>query len=488
MGCYIGLDFGTSSIKATAIDDSGQTLIRARVPCETVSPESGWFEVEAETMWRGGLERALARLGSALVRSARAVCVSSVCASFVPVDENLSPLYNAILYGIDTRAREQVERLNATLPPAVISKIAGAGFTSHSVLPKLLWLKERLPDLYRRTRYFLESSNFVTSYLTGEAAWDGPSAAGGHMVDLERIEYPLDLLRDMGLDSKKLPRLANSLDVLGTVGAAAAARTELPEGIPVLVGACDVNAEAFASAAVDPGELTFVYGSTVSTLFILDAFKSLSGFLTGPSLLAGTYRAGGATSSGGRYLDWVRDFAGLRERPAITSTSTPSRLLMVPYLDGARTPNQEPKARVAWYGMDSFTTGEDLWKAAMESIGYELALVLRRLSEAAPLPRFIHAMGGLSSNQDFLQIVSNITGVPHLRFPDVDASYGDALMALSAERGMDAVRAIWKERGKNRAGDREGVDLVAPEAGAHERYSELMSKYIPLNDTVLRLA
>jgi xylulokinase len=240
-----------------------------------------------------------------------------------------------------------------------------------------------------------------------------------------------------------------------------------------------VNAEAFASAAVDPGELTFVYGSTISTLFILSSFKRLAGFLTGPSLLAGTYRAGGATSSGGRYLDWIKGVLKLGALPSIPSISTPSGLLMVPYLDGARTPNQEPKARVAWYGMDSSTSPEDLCKGAMEAMGYELSLVLGRLSEAAPLPSFIHAMGGLASNHDFLQIVSNVTGMPHLHLLDVDASYGDALMAISADLGMETVRSIWKNFGK--------AQMIQPDPEARSRYLELLPKYALLNTAVLEL-
>lgn len=487
MDCYLGFDFGTTSIKATAMDGAGRRLASIRVPCKAVSPEPGWFEVDAADMWRGGLVKALRDLGPELVGRARSICVSSVCATFVPVGEDLEPKYNAILYGIDTRASEQVERLNAHCAKESVERVAGTAFTSHSVIPKLLWFKERMPSVYAESRLFLESTNFVTAFLTGKTAWDGPSAAGAHMVDQERVEYPLALLSELGLDAAKLPRLANPLDVLGRVSARSSAITGLPEGATVLVGAGDVNAEAFAGAAVDPGELTLVYGSTISTLFVLDSFKSIPGFLTGPSVLGGTYRVGGATSSGGRFLDWARALIGLSGIPEVESTAEPSGLLMVPYLDGARTPSQSPKARVAWYGMDSSTTRGDLWKACMESMGYELSRVLERFAEAAPLPSRVHAMGGLSSNRDFLEIVANITGMPQLHYPEVDASYGDALMALSAERGMTAVRAVWDEREAALRGG-EGGELVLPNAQAFDRYSAFKERYASLDKAVLGLA
>ena len=440
MRSFIGIDFGTTSIKASAIDEDGHILARVRIPCSTVSPEDGWFEVDAEKMWRSGLESALRQIGRPHVSSCSALCVSSVCASFVPVDDALCPLYNAILYGIDTRAADQVVRFNRDLPPPVIRRLAGTAFTSHSVLPKLLWLKERRPDIYESARYFLQSTNFVTAWLTGEVAWDLPSAAGGHMVDLEVFAYPTAVLESVGLDQARLPPLKSPLDILGNVTAQAAHRTGLPEGTPVLVGACDINAEAFACAAVDPGEVTFVYGSTISTLFVLGAPRTIPGFIIGPSVLTGTYRAGGATSSGGRFLDWVRSFAGLTDA-AVTSTSRPSGILMIPYLDGARTPHQKPGAKVAWYGMSSATKREDLLKAAMESMGCEMSIILDRFTAAASLPSRIHAMGGLCSNREFLQLMANVTGMPQSYLDGVDASHGDALMALSSS-------AAWTPSGR----------------------------------------
>lgn len=486
MGSFIGIDFGTTSIKASAIDEGGRILARARIPCSTVSPEEGWFEVDAEKMWRTGLENALQRLPQQFVSSCKALCVSSVCASFVPVDAALRPLHNAILYGIDTRASDQVQRFNSELSQQVISRVAGTGFTSHSVFPKLLWLKEQRPGIYEEARYFLQSTNFVTSWLTGEVAWDLPSAAGGHMVDLESFLYPSAVLDPVGLDQERLPPLKNPLEVLGTVTPRAAHRTGLPLGTPVLVGACDINAEAFACAAVDPGEITFVYGSTISTLFVLSSPRVIPGFVIGPSVLTGTYRAGGATSSGGRFLDWVRSFAGLTDA-AIVSTSRPSGILMIPYLDGARVPHQKPRAKVAWHGMNSATRRDDLLKAAMESMGCEMSVILDLLSVAAPLPPHIHAMGGLCSSREFLQIIANVTGMPQSLLKGVDASHGDALMALSHECGMDAVRSIWEEQ--SRPGVIEGVasDLVVPETGAHERFAEMREKYQELSDVVLHM-
>lgn len=473
MDIFLGIDVGTTSIKATAIDEGGAILATAQVPCVMRTPKPGYFEIDAPVQWKGGFLQALGILGRDIVSSAKAICVSSVCASFVPVDESGLPLRNAIMYGIDTRAAPQFERWNRDIAPDRRSAIAGNGFTSHSVLPKILWLKENEPEIYARTTRFVESSNYITSFLTGRYAWDRPSAAGGHMIDVEAGEYPSDFLGEVGIDAAKLPPLRYPLDILGEVTAEASALTNLPVGASVLVGACDVNAEAFACGAFDPGSLLLVYGSTLSTLFTIDTFRTLPGFLTGPSVLEGTYRLGGATSSGGRYLDWVKKTLNIEAPPELDSGAGPSGLLMLPFLDGARIPYQDPEYKVLWYGMGSSTGPNALWKAAMESMGCELYAILNQFSAVSELPPFAHVTGGLASNNQFLNIIASVSGLALRHFKKVNAAFGDALMALSRVSGLARARAILDDRGKDPANVetiKPNLELFAAYEGDRRRY------------------
>lgn len=465
MANFLGFDVGTTSIKATAIDADGAILASARVPCAVEHPAPGHFEIDAPVQWKGGFLKALAALGPELVSGVGAICLSSVCASFVPEDENGRPLGKAILYGIDTRASAQVQRWNASFPAETISAIAGNGFTSHSVLPKILWLKENEPGIYGRTARFVESSNYITSFLTGKWAWDLPTAAGGHMIDARRGEYSREFLAAAGIDMDKLPPLRGPLEILGEVTEEAMRVTGIPAGTPVLVGACDVNAEAFACGAFDPGSLLLVYGSTVSTLFTVGEFKSLPGFLTGPSILPGTYRLGGATSSGGRYLDWIKRLLGDDPVPDIADLAEPTDIVMLPFLDGARLPYQKPDWRVLWEGMSSSTDRRTLWKAAYEAMGCELADLLDRFALAGEVPGRAFLTGGLSANRQFVQVLANVSGLSLMRFGNVSAAYGDALMALSSRFGTDRARAILAGR---RARD---IEIVRPDPGLHAAYA-----------------
>lgn len=464
MDVFLGIDVGTTSIKAAAVDRDGRILSTAQVPCRMTTPGPGRFEIDAPVEWMGGFKKALDGLGDVFVGRAKALCVSSVCASFVPIDAGGRVLRNAILYGIDTRAAGIASRWNEETEPAVVFPIAGSGFTSHSVLPKIAWLREHEPEVYHQTAYFVESSNYLTSFLTGRHAWDRPTAAGGHMIDAARGEYPSDFLRKVGIDEGKLPSLRYPLEPLGRITETASAATGIPAGTTVLTGACDVNAEAFACGAFDPGSLLLVYGSTLSTLYTIGSFMRLPGFLLGPSILEGTYRLGGATSSGGRFLDWVKATLGIEDVP--DPGPGPTDLLALPFLDGARIPYQDPSYRVLWYGMTSATSKNDYLLAAMESMGCELHEILRRFSAAGELPGYAHVTGGLASNARFLQVVADVSGCPLRRFKNVNAAFGDALMALSHAAGLDAVRAVLEARVR----DSGNVEDVFPDPVLHARY------------------
>lgn len=483
MGLYLGVDIGTSAIKATVIDEDGFIRKHLRVPSRVISPLPGFFEVEPDSIWWEGFLRVCGLIKESLnPADIRSVCISSVCGSFVPVDREFNPVYNAVLYGIDTRAADQVERLNRRYGKKDLTSLLGGVFTTHSAIPKFLWLREHRPDIYGKTRYFLESGNFITARLTGRTAWDYPTASGTFLLDLNILELPRRIFQDLRLDEDKIPECKWPLEVLGEVTGKASSLTGLRKGTPVLTGACDINAEAVACGAVFPGDMVVVYGSTVSVLLTVDVLTRLDGFVSGVSLMQDSYRLGGATSSGGRLLNWVDSLfageAGSVEEEEIRS-GLPTGLLMLPYLDGARLPFHNPEARAVWFGISSRTTARELRKSAREALGFELAVIIERLGTAAAVPESFHAMGGLANDYELMRIISDITGKTQKTFTAADASYGDALMAMTVDRdlaeiaGLDGVRRM---RGEGR--------VIAPDRTKHREYLPLVTKFSLLYESV----
>lgn len=445
MPIFLGVDLGTSSLKAAVLDEKGSVVARAKVPSAMSSPEKDFYEVDAEVIWWDGFLSLCKEVGEIVsLREIAAVCVSSVCASFVPVDEEGVPIHDAILYGIDKRATRQIERLNRHYGTGLVERLGGM-FTTHSILPKAIWLKEERPDTFRRTKFFMQPNNFVTFRLTGERAWDYPSAAAAGLVDREKLTWPDDIFNEQGVSSCSFAELRWPLSVLGDVSEKASVRTGLPAGIPVITGACDINAEAAAAGALDIGECVVVFGSTVSLLLNTEHPVQLPGFVSGISVVEGMYRLGAATSSGSRFLQWMCSVIRSGEGKPVSS---PTGILIVPWLDGARTPFHDPMAKMLFHGMDSGTSEVALLRAGKEALGYELDSLFAMLEQVAPVPETLNVSGGLSNDVELMALVSAITGRRLRLYPSIDAACGDAFLAAVgsgyvslAEHGMFANEA-----------------------------------------------
>ena len=198
------------------------------VPCELLNPKPGFFEVNANKSWKEGFIKICEYIGKEIsLQDIHSICISSVCGSFIPVDEQLNPLYNAILYGIDSRAIKQIDRLNKMYDKKYLIDLLGGVFTTHSLLPKFLWLKENKPEVWERTSLFLESSNFITSWLTKNTAWDFPTASGAGLINLQEINYASEIFKSCGFDESKLPALKWPLEILGEVSYEASKQTGL---------------------------------------------------------------------------------------------------------------------------------------------------------------------------------------------------------------------------------------------------------------------
>lgn len=465
MPLFLGVDLGTSYLKACVSDEKGRVFAREKAPSETLSPAPGHYEVDGMKCWWRGFLSLCGKISKSLPLSEIAgVCVSSVCGSFIPVDRDGLQTHNAILYGIDRRAARQVDRLNNKYGPELFRRIGGP-FTSHSVFPKILWLKEERPEVFGKTALFIPPNNYLSRQLTGMSAWDFPSAAGAALIDREAMEWPWALFESENIPRNLFPPLSWPFSVLGRVTGEAASRTGLPEGIPVAAGACDINAEAVAVKAIFPGDCVAAFGSTVSLLLTTGSPVQIPGFISGMSLLEGTFRVGAATASGSRFLQWMGKIFGSIE---MDGESSPTGVIILPWLDGARTPLHNPAAKMAFFGMDSLTTPALMLLAGREALGYELSFILSKIEKNHPMPDMIDVSGGLCNDLRLMELISSITGKALRIHRDVDASYGDALIAAAACGLLPPERLETMK---------EGGDTVFPDGALHKKFIPLKERF-----------
>ena len=440
-GPLLGIDIGTSSSKGVLVSPQGTILARADRPHETSYPHPGWVEHDAETVWwRDFVELSRELVGAADGAPIAGLSVSGIGPVLLAADGDGRPLRPAILYGVDTRAGREIEELTAELGAEQIVERGGTPLSSQAVGPKWRWLARHEPEVFERTEMFLMASSYLVHRLTGEYVLDHHSASQcDPMYDLRAADWAHDWAR-LTAPGIPLPRLAWPTEVVGTVTAAAAKETGLPQGLPVTTGTVDAWAEAASVGVTDPGDTMVMYGTTMFLVQVLADTRregGAGGLWTTRGALPGTYSLAAGMATSGAITDWLRKLVGgdFADLVALAAKVPPGSrgLLMLPYFAGERTPLFDPDARGVIAGLTTAHGLGELYRACLEGIAYGVRHNLEAMSSSGGTARRLVAVGGGTQGGLWTQIVSDVTGseqqVPR---ETVGAAFGDALFAAMA--------------------------------------------------------
>ena len=472
----IGLDIGTESSKAVLVTSKGEILRRAERPHGVSTPNPGWFEQDADDVWWADavvLIRELLVDGSFTVDG---ICVSGLGPAVLPADEDGVALRPGILYGIDTRAVGVGTRIERELGgPEYILDRCGAQISSQSAGPKLAWLLENEPELWKKTQYFFMAHNYIVHRLTGEYVLDHQSASQTTpFYDRRSEDWISEWVHEI-VPGLKMPRLAWPAEIAGHVTPEASRLTGLDIGTPVSVGTIDAWAEAESVGVREPGDLMLMYGSTMffvgvtSTPVINPALWSTQGNFPGQHTMA----AGMASS--GSLTTWFCNLLGATDYETLTSEAELSPpgargLLALPYFAGERTPFRDHHARGVIAGLSLAHSRGDVYRALLEATAFGVRHNVDAFVESGFTPQRVVAVGGGTKHDLWPQIVSSATGLTQeLPAVRIGACYGDAKFAAisigSAQRSDD-----WNEV---------ETIIVADEDSA-VRYAELFPLYLKL--------
>jgi xylulokinase len=481
----IGIDVGTYSSKGVLCRPDGTLVAEARVDHGLSIPRPGYAEHDADEVWWADVVALSRRLMQRVSSGERVagVAVSAIGPCLLPVDREGRPLRPAILYGVDTRASDQIERLNAEYGRERLLELGGMRLTSQAVGPKILWLRENEPEVYRQSARFLTASSYLVFRLTGEYVIDRHTASHFNpLIDIDSLEWDGRFASGIAL-LEQLPGLRWSNEVVGPISAAAGAETGLPPGTPVTAGAVDALAEAVSVGAVRPGDLMLMYGSTAFLILVLDRRASHPDLWITAGALEGQYALAAGMATTGTATTWFRDqfaqdlieaegvggqdaYEALAEEAARSPVGA-AGLLALPYFSGERTPIHDPDARGVFAGLSLAHTRGDLYRALLEGIAFGIGHNLGAMGESgAPISRLV-AVGGGAANRLWLQIVSDVTGFTQL-LPErtIGAAYGDAFLAALATgtvRGLDSLEREWVTI----------ADEVHPDESSAERYRQI---------------
>jgi xylulokinase len=444
----LGIDIGTSSAKGLLATPDGEVIATAVREHALSLPRPGWAEHDAEEVWWPGILALCAELVPAARGALAGVCVSGIGPCVVPCDAAVRPLRPAILYGIDTRATEEIAELEDRFGADAILARGGSVLSSQALGAKLLWLRRHEPDVWSRTAAWHMASSFVVARLTGEYVLDRHSASQcDPLYDIAAEDWAADWASEVCGDVP-LPRLAWPGEVVGTVHTASAQATGIPAGTPVMAGTIDAWAEAFSVGVREPGDLMLMYGSTMFLVEVAEAAAPHPGLWLTAGVEPGSLSLAAGMATSGSLTAWLRSVVGGVDygRLVAEAASSPvgSRgLVALPYFAGERSPLFDPNARGVIAGLTLSHTRGDLFRAVYEAIGYGIRHILETFAGAGAAPQRVVAVGGGTQGDLWTRVVSDICRLRQT-VPEqtIGACYGNALLAAIGT-GLVPVETDW---------------------------------------------
>jgi len=422
----VGIDVGTTGVKAVAVSESGEVLARAEEEYPLSIPEPGWTEQDPEDWWAAS-ERALAAVGAA---EAASLGLTGQMHGLVLLDEADRVLRPAILWNDQRTAAECAEieeRIGLERLIELTGNRALTGFTA----PKLLWVRRHEPDVWARAAHMLLPKDYVRLRLTGERAIDVAEASGTLLFDVARRRWSEEVCDALEIPADWLPPAHESTEI---------------------GGAGDQQAGALGVGVVGPGPLSVVLGTSGVVFAALPAYRAEPEARVHVFCHAvpDTWEAMGVMLSAAGSLRWLRDsVGGDYDELVAEATAWPAGtegLTFLPYLQGERTPHADPDARGAFEGLSLRHDRGALVRAVLEGVAYGLRDSLELLRALGVEPAVGRASGGGARSELWLKIVASVLGIPIERTAvEEGAAYGAALLGGvaagvfgSAQEAVDA--------------------------------------------------
>ncbi len=439
---WLGLDLGTSGVKALLIDADQKVVGSAEAPLQVSRPHPGWSEQDPAD-WISATEAALealkARHGAALAAT-RGIGLSGQMHGATLLDAEDKPLRPCILWN-DVRSHEEAAALDADPQfRALTGNLVFPGFTA----PKLLWARRHEPEVFARTRRVLLPKDYLRLWLTGEAVSEMSDASGTSWLDVGGRRWSETLLAATGLGLEHMPRLVEGSEASGRLRPDLAARFGIGAGAVVAGGAGDNAASACGVGAARPGA-AFVSLGTSGVIF-----ASTAGFAPNPEsavhafchALPKTWHQMGVILSAADALSWLGRSLGRPPSDLVAALGEAPRKpgpLFLPYLSGERTPHNDAAARGAFFGLGHEAGAEALTQAALEGVAFAFRDNLAALEAAGTRLDRVFAVGGGSRSRLWLKILATALNLP-VDLPaegDFGAAFGAARLGLIASEGAD---------------------------------------------------
>ncbi len=484
----LGIDVGTSSVKAALVDPRGNlhAVGQAEYPLHHIRP--AWVEQDPEDWWRGTCQAVKAALAKVPQGAERVLglAVSCQAPTLLALDRSGRPLRPAMIW-MDRRAEAEIVRLAEQMGADQIYRVTGNRPDAFYVAARLLWLRDHEPEILKQTWKFAQVNGYINYRLTGRLTLDPAHAVLLQMRDYHKEEWSAALCTACGVEPSQFPEVVAGHCAQGEVTAQAAEASGLRAGTPVMAGTVDSASAALEVGVVEPGIAAEMTGT--STVVIIPNNKGLTepALIAMPHALPGIHLLLGAMVASGGCLRWFRDQFGQPEIQAASEGKTDAfdlltrqaadvpvgsgGVIFLPYMMGERSPLWHTNARGVFFGLSLATPKAALVRAILEGTAFALRHNMEVALRAGAEVRELRSVGGCSRSDLWNQIKADVLGRP-LLLPrtSVGSPFGCAVLA-----GMGV--GVYPDVRKSLLEMVQLTRRFEPNPANHEKYTRLYQVY-----------
>ncbi len=481
---YIGIDLGTSGVKAILLDEQGNVVASQTEKLTVSRPHPLWSEQDPEHWWLA-TDRAIKALGAQhSLRAVKAMGIAGQMHGATLLDNQQRVLRPAILWN-DGRSGEECAMLEAQVPESrvITGNLMMPGFTA----PKLLWVQRHEPDVFRQIDKVLLPKDYLRLRMTGEFASDMSDAAGTMWMDVKKRDWSDEMLAACTLTRAQMPALFEGSEITGTLLPAVADAWNMP-AVSVVAGGGDNAAGAVGVGMADAGQAMLSLGT--SGVY----FAVSNGFLSKPEsavhsfchALPGRWHLMSVMLSAASCLDWAAKLTGLNSVPALIAAAQEAdekagAVWFLPYLSGERTPHNNPQAKGVFFGLTHQHGPAELAQAVLEGVGYALADGIDAVHACGVAPDSITLIGGGARSAWWRQMLADISGhqMDYRTGGDVGPALGAARLAQLAMNPERPLSELLPQLPLEQT--------HAPDAAHHARYAERRETFRQIYQQLLPL-
>ena len=459
---YMGIDIGQTGTKALVFDNKGNQIAYFYREYETLFPREGWAELDSKRVMESCFEVIKEANTACKNNPVKAVAISSQGEAFTPVDKDGNILYNAMITS-DIRSSTVLKKCTQELGSRKLYE--KTGHTPHTMfsLFKLLWLKENEPEIFNKTWKFLCFEDLLQFSLGLNPHISWPLAARTMIFNIKQHKWDEEILNYAGISKDKLAVPVPSGIVVGNIKSNIAKSLGFKEKVNVVTAGHDQPVGALGAGVVEEGIAMYAIGTSEAvvpvfpTPVLSDKLYS-SNLCTYDYTIEGLYTTVAFSLTGASILKWFRDEFGYEEVELSRKTGKnpyeiilekipkdPTRLLVLPYFTPSGTPYFDSDVSGAIFGLRLSTTREEICRALLEGVAYEIKLNLDILNETGIKIRGLIAIGGGAKSDIWLQLKADVLNKQITKVKVTEAaSLGAAMLAFAADQKKD-IKTIIKE-------------------------------------------